>query len=388
VAADAPEGFRAVLRAVPGAPRTDRPTLWRCRDEDDQVAVVCDRVLAYREEGIALKEQAVLMRAAHHGDALELELSARRIPYVKYGGLRFLEAAHVKDFLAAFRLADNQRDELAWFRLLQLLPGVGPATARHVVTTLGVREEPTGPDGEIGLRWPLAAARLPGVARPLADAVVAALQRLPLEAVATHAERLRAAMAPVVAQAYRDSGARLADLDAVVAAASHVARLSDVAADHVLEPPISTADLAGPPSVDEDWLVLSTLHSAKGLEWEVVHLIHASDGNVPSDMALTSPAGLEEERRLFYVGITRPRQALHLYVPERYHHHPRGRDDLHSWSQPSRFLSARVRQRMLERTSTAGSSPEGMTAAGLVTSDGPVLDAAARVAAQLDGLWQ
>jgi DNA helicase-2/ATP-dependent DNA helicase PcrA len=211
--------------------------------------------------------------------------------------------------------------------------------------------------------------------------VVAALPRLPQEAVATHAERLRATVAPVVARAYPDAGARLADLDAVVAAAAHVERLGDVAAEHVLEPPASTADLAGPPAIDEDWLVLSTLHSAKGLEWDVVHVIHASDGNVPSDMALTSPAGLEEERRLFYVGLTRPRRALHVYVPQRYHHHQRARDDAHSWSQPSRFLSEGVRRLMDERTTTP---PRDEQLPGART---PVLDAAARVAAQLDALW-
>jgi DNA helicase-2/ATP-dependent DNA helicase PcrA len=349
VAADAPEGFTAVLRSAPDAPTAQAPALWRCRDEDDQVDAVCAQVLAHREEGIPLREQAVLMRAA--------------------------------DLLAVFRLADNARDELAWFRLLHLLPGVGPASARRAVIALGIRDEAVAPDGEVALRWPLAAAELPATARPGADAVVGALPRLPLETVATHAERLRAVLAPVVAEAYPDAAARLADLDAVVAAAAHVERLSDVAADHVLEPPVSTSDLAGPPVIDEDWLVLSTLHSAKGLEWEVVHVIHASDGNVPSDMGLTSPAGLEEERRLFYVGITRPRRALHVYVPQRYHHHPRGRDDLHSWSQPSRFLSGRVRECMTERTTTNSRAEQ------LKGARTPVLDAAAQVAAQLDTLW-
>ncbi len=381
VAAEAPEGFTAVLRAAPDAPVAARPTLWRCRDEDEQTSQVCERVLAHREEGIALREQAVIVRAAHHSAALELELSLRRIPYVKYGGLRFLEAAHVKDLLAAFRLADNTRDELAWFRLLQLLPGVGPATARRAVTALGVAEDAAGPGAEVLLRWPLAAAELPPPARPMADAVAAALPAVAQEPVAAHAERLREVVAPLVAQAYPDPGVRLADLEAVVAAAGSATRLSDVAADHALEPPASTGDLAGPPSIDEDWLVVSTAHSAKGLEWDVVHLIHASDGNIPSDMALTSPAGLEEERRLFYVAVTRPRRALHVYVPQRYHHRPRGRDDAHSWSQPSRFLSPAARRLMWE-TAPAERERPGDAAAG------PVGEAAARVAAQLEALWR
>jgi DNA helicase-2/ATP-dependent DNA helicase PcrA len=163
-----------------------------------------------------------------------------------------------------------------------------------------------------------------------------------------------------------------------------VARLSDVAADHVLEPPVSTADLAGPPSLDEDWLVLSTVHSAKGLEWEVVHVLHASDGNFPSDMALSTSAGLEEERRLFYVAITRPRQDLHVYVPNRYHHHQRGRDDRHSWSQPSRFLTPQVQGLM--RVQDMESTDRDRATVGAV--GGPILNAAARVAAQLDALWK
>jgi len=197
--------------------------------------------------------------------------------------------------------------------------------------------------------------------------------------VATHGERLRAAIAPLVEAAYQDSGARLADLDVLVAASARVSRLSDVAADHVLEPPRSTSNLAGPPSVDEDWLVISTVHSAKGSEWDVVHLLHVTDGNIPSDMALGSSPGLEEERRVFFVALTRARSALHLYVPERYHHHPRGRDDRHSWAQPSLFLSDGVRSQCDEVTEK-GDRPE-LTASALR------VDTRERVSVALDELW-
>jgi DNA helicase-2/ATP-dependent DNA helicase PcrA len=299
-------------------------------------------VLAHREEGIDLQRQAVLVRAAHHSDLLELELSRRRIPYVKYGGLRFLEAAHVKDLMCLFRLADNPRDELSWFRVLQLLEGVGPATARRAVTALGVTDGDPATDGDVLLRWPLAEDVLPTAARPMADAMANALVAVPGESVPAHAERLRAALVPLIEQAYEHPAERLADLDALVAGAEGVARLSDVAADLTLEPPRSTSELAGPPVIDEDWLVISTVHSAKGLEWDVVHVINASDGNIPSDMALGSRDGLEEERRLFYVALTRPRRALHVYHPVRYHYRPRGRDDAHGYGQPSRFVSSAV----------------------------------------------
>jgi DNA helicase-2/ATP-dependent DNA helicase PcrA len=335
IGADAPEGFTA--RLVAHEPPGTRPELVRCADEDAQVHAVCDRVLEHRECGVRLRDQAVLVRAAHHGALLELELSARRVPYVKYGGLRFLEAAHVKDLICLFRLTDNPDDELAWFRALQLLDGVGPATARRVIDALQL--------GEPGVlaRWPGVHEIVPVASRERADALVDALGRVDGERAGAHAARLRDALRPLVADHYDDAAARLADLDTLVEAARDAVRLSEVATELSLEPPHSTGDLAGPPLIDEDWLVISTVHSAKGLEWSVVHVLNATDGNFPSDMALTSDDGLEEERRLFYVATTRPRRALHVYTPLRFHHRPRGRDDAHSYGQPSRFLSPGVR---------------------------------------------
>ena len=153
---DAPKGF--VTRLHNDA-RGERPELIRCADEDAQVEAVCDRVLAHREAGVRLRDQAVLVRAAHHSDLLELELSRRRIPYVKYGGLRFLEAAHVKDLICLFRLADNPRDHVAWFRLLQLVSGIGPAGARRAIEALGLAQP--GSSAEVLMRWPLRSTHCP-----------------------------------------------------------------------------------------------------------------------------------------------------------------------------------------------------------------------------------
>jgi DNA helicase-2/ATP-dependent DNA helicase PcrA len=368
----APEGFMARLSAT--ADGGERPRLVRAADEDAQVDAVCEQVLAHREEGISLREQAVLVRAAHHSDLLELELSRRRIPFVKYGGLRFLEAAHVKDLICLFRLADNPRDELAWFRLLQLLEGVGPVRARHAVNALGVDQPGTA--AEILLRWPLAVDELPAPSRRAADALVEALRTEPGESVGAHGERLRDALTPLVEKAYDNADARVADLDALTAAAHTATRLSDVAADLTLEPPNSTGDLAANPAIDEDWLVISTVHSAKGLEWDVVHLLNAADGNFPSDMALTSRDGLEEERRLFYVAVTRPRRHLHVYFPLRFHYRPRGRDDDHTMSQPSRFLSAGVTACF-----------DTVHASRHDTLAGASIDVGIRVETALDALW-
>lgn len=376
VSDDAPAGFLARLTAVTTEPVT-RPRLVHCADEDAQVEAVCTQVLAHREEGVRLQDQAVLVRAAHHSALLELELSRRRIPYVKHGGLRYLEAAHVKDLVCLFRLADNPRDELSWFRLLQLVEGVGPVSARRAIEALGV-DQP-GTPAEVLLRWPLALDQLPSGSRDAAAVLVDGLRRLPDEPLAAQAERLRSALAPLVERAYDNGAARVTDLDALVAAANDVARLSDVAADLALEPPASTGDLAGPPLVDEDWLVISTVHSAKGLEWDVAHILNASDGNFPSDMALASLEGLEEERRLFYVAVTRPRRALHVYVPLRYHHRPRGRDDAHTYGQPSRFLSDSVTACFDTDRTTHTERIDALAE--------PVVDAAVQVGAALDALW-
>lgn len=342
IAGEAPEGFSSVLRENVPFPGASRPQLVHCFDERHQSELVTDRVLELYEQGVSLQRQAVLFRAAHHSADLELELSRRHIPFVKYGGLRYLEAAHVKDLLAAFRLADNPRDEMAWFRLLQHVPGVGPAKARRAVDAMRDIDGAL-PLSHAGVRQRrdhvLSGLPLEGVV--IVSDLLDALEQHSGEPVALHAERIRRAVTPLIVSAYDDAPPRLEDLGALVLACGDAIRLSDVAAEQVLEAPLSTGDLAGPPMIDEDWLVLSTVHSAKGLEFDAVHVIHAADGNFPSDMALSTPEGLEEERRLFYVSITRARRELALYVPLRYHHH-RVHDD-HSWAQPTRFLSDHVR---------------------------------------------
>ncbi len=348
VGAEAPEGFSAVLQAADGRAGL-RPRLVRCANEDAQVSAVCEQILAHREEGILLKDQAVLVRAAHHSNLLELELGRRRIPYVKYGGLRIIETAHVKDLLAAFRLSDNAFDSLAWFRLLQLHEGVGPTIARRAMAALGLSDPGADPMNheQVLDRWPKAAELLPASSRSQAERLVVAISQKGGD-LAARAERLRIVLVPLIEASYPDSAVRLVDLDSMVAAAARTTRLSDIAADFALEPPRSTSDLAGDPTIDEDWLTISTIHSGKGLEWGAVHVLNATDGMVPSDMSLKSPEGLEEERRVFYVALTRARIALHVYYPLRYHHRPRGRDDSHGWAQPSRFLSAPVRSRFDE----------------------------------------
>jgi DNA helicase-2/ATP-dependent DNA helicase PcrA len=314
-----------------------RPALVFCIDEQRQATEVCERVLSRREQGVLLRDQAVLMRAGHHSDLLELELSRRRIPFVKYGGIRYMEAAHVKDFVALLRVAANPHDQLSWFRVLQLLDGVGPVIAKRLFDDL-LSDKPSL--SVLPERW--READVPASAREPGKAVFDVLTALPADAVAVQIDRLKRALEPLIRAAYPDGETRLVDLEQLVGAAAAAPTLERFVANLVLDPPLSSADYAGPPGLDEDYLVLSTIHSAKGLEWEDVHVIHASDGNIPADMALSTNEGLEEERRLFYVALTRPRRSLTLYVPQRYYHRPRARDDAHGYGKPSRFLTERL----------------------------------------------
>ena len=313
------------------------PSLRTCLDEAEQCDAVCETVLAHREEGVPLKEQAVLFRAAHHSDHLEVELTRRNIPFVKYGGLKFMEAAHVKDTLAIMRVLENPHDEVAWFRVLQLPDGMGPATARRLMDAIGLRA--LGGDRSPLVRFLDESVEVPRSALEGVQELRSALRGCADETVlspAAQIERLRGFLAPVFARRYDASAARLRDLDQLAALAGGYEARGRFLAELTLDPPSSTGDLAGPPLLDEDWLVLSTIHSAKGLEWDVVHVIHAADGMIPSDMATGDDDEIEEERRLLYVALTRARDALHVYRPMRYYRKPKG--DPHSYSQLSRFL--------------------------------------------------
>jgi DNA helicase-2/ATP-dependent DNA helicase PcrA len=335
------------------------PELVLPRDEAEQAGEVCDRVLAAREEGMQLRAQAVLFRTGHDSDLLELELTRRDIPFVKYGGLRYLDAAHVKDFIALLRLTANPADEVSWFRLLQLFDGVGPIRARRMLDAL---RAPGGGAPELN-RWPAAATHVPESSRDQAMAMIDALAHAGAGAGASatagaQVERLCAAIAPLIRLRYPDGAVRIGDLEQLVQAARDAQDVARFVSELVLDPPASSADLAGPPHLDDDYLVLSTVHSAKGLEWDAVHLIGAYDGNFPADMSTSSEEGIDEERRLFYVALTRARRRLHVYVPRRYYHRPHGRDDAHGYGQASRFLTDAV-QDLFTLTRTAEASTAG-----------------------------
>ena len=325
-----------------------RPSLVTCRDEAEQSDWVCERILDHREQGTALKDQSVLFRTQHHSMALELELTRRNIPFRKYGGLRFVETAHVKDLVAFLRLAENPKDAMAGMRVLGLIPGIGPKTAEALWTALGE----SGGDFE---SW--VGARVPENAAAVWPDVVSLLRTLSGDGaleVPAQVHAVRTVYAPLLERRYDNVAARLRDLEQIESIASGARDRSQFLTDLALDPPSYTQDFAGPPLLDEDYLVLSTIHSAKGLEFDVVYVIHAADGNIPSDMATGTAEGIEEERRLFYVACTRAKNQLYVAQPLRYYTQPHGRSDRHGYAQRTRFLSERVMPSFVE----ALASPE------------------------------
>ncbi len=315
---------------------TTRPKLVTCKDAAEQDEYVVDAVLRHYEEGIPLRRQAILFRAAHLSDTLEIELARRNIPYHKYGGLRFLEAAHVKDLLAFLRVLENPRDELAWFRILELLEGVGPTTASHVVEHVGQ----SGNDPRVVRSFGGSAAARAGLA-DLAD-VFDDLVPLGPKNPEAQIERIRRFYDPVFERTYENPVARVRDLISLEQIAGGYRSRHQFLADVQLDPPTSTSDLAGASHLDEDWLVLSTIHSAKGCEWDVVYLIHAADGFLPSDLSTGSQDEIEEERRLVYVALTRAKDHLYITWPLRYYHKWYALGDDHGYAQLCRFFTQDV----------------------------------------------
>lgn len=313
-----------------------RPAFIRCEDENEQAEFVVRRVLEHREAGVPLRRQAVLFRASHHSIVLESELSQRGIPFHKYGGLKFVEAAHVKDLLAFLRLAENPRDVVAGTRVLLLLPGIGAATAQRLLERL----DQSG--GSFHQAWndckvPAAAARIWPKLVELLCGLATATEKLPAQV-----HRVRQFYTPLLEIAYDNAHARLRDLEQLEQIAARYPNRRRMLLELALDPPASTQDLAGKPELDDDYLVLSTIHSAKGLEWDAVYVIHASDGNLPSDMATGDAEQIEEERRLFYVALTRAKNHLYVLYPLRYYTTRPGISDYYGFAQCTRFLPKSV----------------------------------------------
>jgi len=375
VIAEAREGFAKRLYSERASQQ--KPVLATVEDEGEQVDWVVERVLAHREEGISLRRQAVLFRTAHHSDQLEVELSRRNIPFVKYGGLKFLEAAHVKDLLGVLRWAENPRDAVAGFRVLQLLPGIGPGHAGRAIEHLASR----GFDLSA-----LRTYRAPSAAAEEWAPLCALLGELHGEATLWPGQigRVRGWYEPHLDRLYDAAHVRVGDLEQLEQiGAAHPSRehfLSDLS----LDPPDVTGDEAGDPLLDEDYLILSTIHSAKGQEWDAVYVLNAADGCIPSDMSTGAPEQIEEERRLLYVAMTRARDHLHLVHPLRFFVRGQHRyGDRHVVTPRSRFISDAVLAKF-ERQAVARPSPGDRAAPGAARRPAVRVD----VGARLRDMWR
>jgi len=329
-------------------------------DDEEQARYVVGEVLEARERGVLLRRQAVLFRSSHHSDLLELELMRRNIPYVKYGGLKFLEAAHVKDLLALLRWADNPKNRVAAFRALQLEPGVGPAGAQRIFT----RFEAGGFSWQ-GLK----------TGSPALEELLAYLATSPWQG---QLQRVREWYQPHLERLYDSAEVRAGDLAQLEKIAASFPTRESFLTEMALDPPSATSDLSGAPYLDEDYLVLSTIHSAKGQEWDAVHLLNVADGNFPSEFSTGRPELVEEERRLLYVAMTRAKTDLHLIAPLKYYVTQQARmGERHVYGAKSRFLTQAV-MRCLEPAAYGQAYPAAIPDPGKSSLD---------VAARLRGLW-
>jgi DNA helicase-2/ATP-dependent DNA helicase PcrA len=338
-----------------------KPRYVTVTDDEGQAQYVVTRVLEARERGVLLRNQAVLFRAAHHSDMLELELVRRNIPYVKYGGLKFLEAAHVKDLLAVLRWADNPRNRVAAFRALQLLPGVGPAGAARVFARFEAQ----------GFSWSslkTASAEMDELMRYLGESPWPGQVQRVREWYLPHLERL-----------YDAAQVRAGDLLQIERIAQNFEGRQSFLTEMALDPPSATGDFSGEPYLDEDYLVLSTVHSAKGQEWEAVHILNVADGSFPSEFSTGRPELIEEERRLLYVAMTRAKSELYLIAPLKYYVASQSRmGDRHVYGAKSRFMTRAVLACMEAEVFGDSSPNEAAIAAASSGVD---------IAARLRGMW-
>ncbi|KJF67302.1 ATP-dependent helicase [Rhizobium nepotum] len=316
----------------------ERPKLVTVKDETEQANFIIDQVLADRETGMTLKQQAVLFRTSSHSGPLEVELTRRNIPFVKCGGLKFLDSAHVKDMLAVLRFAQNPRDRVAGFRLLQMLPGIGPKKAGNILDAIAADPEPL-----------LALAEIPPPPKTGDDWVsfvqLLANLRKSYGGWPSDIEHARLWYEPHLERIHEDAETRKADLLQLEQIAGGYPSRERFLTELTLDPPDATSDQAGVPLLDEDYLTLSTIHSAKGQEWRSVFILNVVDGCIPSDLGVGSTHEVEEERRLLYVAMTRAKDSLSLITPQRLFTHGQSvQGDRHVYAARTRFIPATLLQ--------------------------------------------
>jgi DNA helicase II / ATP-dependent DNA helicase PcrA len=352
----------------------ERPAVVSVKDDAGQVNCVVASILENREAGMDLKQQAVLFRTSSHSALLEIELTRRNIPFVKFGGLKFIEAAHIKDVLSVLRWAQNPADRVTGFRVLQLLQGLGPAMAAKAL------------DGMKG-RSPidaLANFRVPAKSADHWRDLVTLMTFLYDEAPEWPAEldRVRQWYQPHLEHRYADAVVRAGDLDQFQRIAAGYPSREKFLTDLTLDPPSASGDEAGPPLRDEDYLILSTIHSAKGQEWKSVFILNAVDGCIPSDLGTGCTADVEEERRLLYVAMTRAKDQLMLTVPQRFYTHQQAaRGDKHLYAARTHFIPSGLLKHFEQRTWPVATGSDGRSTVH-------VEDVGVDLSSRMRGMWR
>jgi DNA helicase-2/ATP-dependent DNA helicase PcrA len=366
--ADAPRQYRKHLLSMRG--QGPRPKLVTVDDLATQAEFIGTRVLASREAGVPLRRQAVLFRTGTHSDVLEVELAKRKIPFVKYGGLKFLEAAHVKDLLSVLRWLDNPRNQIAAFRVLQLLPGMGPANAKKALDLfiannhLFASLENFQPPHEAVVAWK----KFQETFRALAD---------PAREWRGQIGMIREWYKPLMERLYEHVHMRIGDLDQLELLSGQYPTRERFVTELTLDPPNGTGDLSGAAHQDEDYLVLSTVHSAKGMEWDHVYILNVVDGSFPNEFSTGKPEQVEEERRLLYVAMTRARNELSCVIPLRFQitSQPKTSDG-HVYGGRSRFLTEKVIKCFDEQTFQGSNTDVKIEA---TAADSGTIDVASRL---------
>jgi DNA helicase II / ATP-dependent DNA helicase PcrA len=372
-----------------------RPHLVTVADDADQARYIVEQVLAAREAGMKLKSQAVLFRAAHHSATLEIELTRRNIPFVKFGGLKFLDSVHVKDVLAVLRWAENPRDRVAGFRVVQLLPGVGPATAARVLDDIAARASVDGSSGSALEAAHAASNCTAGALAAFAPPARALEDWHPFVALMSSVcgrqtpwpaefEMVRRWYEPHLERHHEDAAIRQADLVQMESIAGTYASRERFLTELTLDPPDATSDESGVPLIDEDYLILSTIHSAKGQEWRNVFVLNGVDGCIPSDLGTGSEAEIDEERRLLYVAMTRAKEDLHIVMPQRFYVHNQTQlGDRHVWASRTRFIPPHLLPLFDSHAWPPAPVVAAPTAAGLAAA----AHAKVEIAARLRKMW-
>ena len=317
-----------------------KPKLVTVEDDAKQAEYIVNQVLASRECGVELKKQAVLFRTSYHSDRLELELTRRNIPYVKHGGLKFLEAGHVKDLLSLLRWADNPKHKISAFRLLKLLPGVGPKIAEKAINHLALHQNDLSK---------LCDFTVPQAAVKQYNALVKVIVGIHDNTIkwSDQVSQAAAAYKELLEINYDDHFVRWGDIEQLIQISQQFPSRERFLTELTLDPPQSSGDLAGAPLIDDDFLILSTVHSAKGQEWQNVFILNVADGNFPNEYATGDKRLIEEERRLLNVAITRAKDELHLIQPMKYWvPEQQSWGDKHVYGGKSRFFTENITELM------------------------------------------